>query len=343
MDLQTLRNAKRQHLRDLMHKPNVVAVGIGYKEHEGVVTDELAVVVSVSAKLPVAMLAPSELVPKSVGAIPTDVQEIGVIRAMQSPTDRLRPAPGGCSIGHKDVTAGTLGCLVYRGQDLLILSNNHVLADCNRGRRGDAVLQPGKQDGGTLNDQIAVLEDFITINFGGGSDGGGGTPDPTPGGCSASAMLARGLRALSQVVGPKAEVTSTIQAQAGANLVDCALARPLAATLVDTRILNVGKPRGTGTATLNMEVVKSGRSSGFTRGTIKQIDVTVSVEYSGAGTATFSDQLVASGMSKPGDSGSIILDADSRVVGLLFAGSDAATMINPIQSVLSALNIRIAQ
>ena len=93
---------------------------------------------------------------------------------------------------------------------------------------------------------------------------------------------------------------------------------------------------------MNTKVVKSGRSTGFTTGQITQVDVTVQVEYPGVGTATFSDQLVAGGMSQPGDSGAAVLDIDANVVGLLFAGSDSATMITPIQNVLSALNITIA-
>ena len=45
-------------------------------------------------------------------------------------------------------------------------------------------------------------------------------------------------------------------------------------------------------------------------------------------------------MSQPGDSGSAVLDMDKRVVGLLFAGSDATTIINPIDAVLAALNVQ---
>ncbi len=47
-------------------------------------------------------------------------------------------------------------------------------------------------------------------------------------------------------------------------------------------------------------------------------------------------------MSKPGDSGSAVLDMDKRVVGLLFVGSDAATIINPIDEVFAALNVELA-
>lgn len=50
---------------------------------------------------------------------------------------RARPAPGGVSIVHGSVGAGTLGCLCTgrshpRYGRTLVLSNNHVLADVNR-------------------------------------------------------------------------------------------------------------------------------------------------------------------------------------------------------------------
>jgi hypothetical protein len=79
------------------------------------------------------------------------------------PQDRHRPAVPGISCGYTDVTAGTFGCLVRRGEDLYLLINNHVLANTNQGARGDIILQPGLYDGGTLDDQIAVLEQWAPI------------------------------------------------------------------------------------------------------------------------------------------------------------------------------------
>jgi len=86
--------------------------------------------------------------------------------ALQDRTGRWRPAPGGVSIGHVNITAGTLGSRVI---DLttgkrLILSNNHVLANANLGKAGDPILQPGPYDGGSdPTDRIALLERFIEI------------------------------------------------------------------------------------------------------------------------------------------------------------------------------------
>jgi hypothetical protein len=126
----------------------------------------------------------------------------------------------------------------------------------------------------------------------------------------------------------------------GDNKVDCALARPASPDLVSADILNIGLPTGAGAATLGTAVQKSGRTTGYTTGTIQQIDVTVNVNYGGP-VATFTGQLMAGAMSQGGDSGSAVLDLSKRVVGLLFAGSTTTTILNPIQFVLDALGIEI--
>jgi S1-C subfamily serine protease len=127
----------------------------------------------------------------------------------------------------------------------------------------------------------------------------------------------------------------------GVNRVDAALARPLSPDLVNNEILDIGAPTGTDAATLGTEVQKTGRTTGHTQGIITQIDATLQIDYQGR-TALFTGQLVAGPMSQPGDSGSAVLDVDGRVIGLLFAGSDAATIINPIDEVLAALGVELA-
>jgi hypothetical protein len=79
---------------------------------------------------------------------------------------RIRPAPGGVSVGHYLITAGTLTSRVYDRKTgrKLFLSNNHVLAASNRGKIGDPILQPGSYDGGIdPRDRIGVLERFVEI------------------------------------------------------------------------------------------------------------------------------------------------------------------------------------
>ncbi len=330
--LDRIRALKEQWLPDLFGRRNVVACGIGYKIRGGTQTHELSLVVSVTHKVPAANLLAEDLIPPQIEGVPTDVVELGVLRAFSDPAEhrkRRRPAVPGISIGHLHISAGTFGCLVRRGDDLFILSNNHVLADVNRARPGDPILQPGPSDGGTQPvDRIAVLEEFVPLDF--------GTAEPT---CPLAGLAAKGLNALAKLLGSSYRFQPIVQTP-GINRVDAAIARPLQPDLVSPEILEIGAPVGVGEAMLGMTVQKSGRTTGYTTGTITQIDATVRIDYYGP-QATFGGQLVATPMSQPGDSGSAVLDMERRVVGLLFAGSDAATIINPIADVLSALRVEL--
>ena len=311
---------KRQHEARLLSMSNVVAIGVGLKIAGNVQTNEPCVVVSVVKKLPIIQLSESSLIPKILGGVKTDVIETGKIFALQDPTQKMRPARPGVSIGHYQITAGTLGCLVQRNGQVYILSNNHVLANSNAGQLGDAVLQPGPHDGGTSADKIGTLEQFIPVALEGRSSPG----------CSPLSFLMRlfGKSARAMINEP------------GNNTVDCAIAKPLSDDLVNPDILHIGIPTGVGIATLGTPVQKSGRTTGYTADQITQIDVTVTVDYGGP-TATFKNQLMAGAMSKGGDSGSVVLDMNKQVVGLLFAGSNTTTIMNPIQFVLDALQVQL--
>ncbi len=680
MNLQPVIQAKRQHLGRLLRRQNVVACGVGFKESGGKVTDELCVVVSVTKKVPVAQLSRGDVVPKALGAVATDVREVGVIRALLSRTVPWRPAPGGVSIGHIDISAGTLGCLVTKDGELFILSNNHVLAACfdeqtevltksgwqkwdmvsydtlfatrsvagllkyqkatlltkekycgqmihfegmwhdllvtpnhrlfvkktwgrqlparmaellayqyhpvvateahnrcktlslgtiemtnafewegqrlndfsipvvdyqkgrdfnrdgaipiepwllflgiylgdgsatvrptvrqyitqirstdpdirrlvmtlcadmgynafengdavrvtnkqltlylkdtfggvrekripreilqaprsqlrllweglmlsdgytmkngqmgitlvnkglvddiqelalklglgasirriegsgynpegvywrlgthrrtfhqyretklmdydgyiycadvpngtllvrrngkpcwscnsNAAEKGDPILQPGRHDRGSLADQIATLEDFVPLDF--------GTSPPT---CPMVNGVERVMNWLASRLGSKHRVMA-FQETLALNRVDAAIARPLSDDLVEKSILEIGVPRGAREATLGTKIKKSGRTTGLTTGEISQIDVTARVGYGEGRVAIFDDQLMAGAMSQGGDSGSVVLDEENFVVGLLFAGSDATTIMSPIHFVLDALGVEIA-
>ena len=65
------------------------------------------------------------------------------------------------------MTAGTLGAWVHCGESeaYFILSNNHVLASSNDAELGDAIRQPGPADGGTGDDEVAQLTEFVRIHF----------------------------------------------------------------------------------------------------------------------------------------------------------------------------------
>ncbi len=112
-------------------------------------------------------------------------------------------------------------------------------------------------------------------------------------------------------------------------------------------ILDIGVPKtGIQAGTIGLPVMKSGRTTGFTTGSITSINTNVSIQYQkgcNAGkkfTVTFVNQLVTGPMSAGGDSGSLLIsnDGSPNPVGLLFAGSSSVTIYNPIQDVVNALS-----
>jgi len=225
--------------------------------------------------------------------------------------------------GHLTPDKKTGGPHIYDRQDGTKGASFEVFASNIRlmpsGQRGEGDLLRGAYH------RCLELAEFIPIDF-----GTGGTQ---PGGCSG--LIGSLLSLLGQQ--PAARGTN----QPGDNHVDCALARPLSPDLVTPEILQIGKPVGAGTASLGTPVCKFGRTTSYTHGNIIQVDVTATVDYDGP-TAVFHGQLMSGAMSQGGDSGSAVLDDQKRVVGLLYAGSDTTTLINPIQDVLTALNVEIA-
>lgn len=245
--------------------------------------------------------------------VPVNVIVTGLIDA-QPHRFRIRPAPGGVSVAHYKVTAGTIGCLSLgrtapRNSRLMILSNNHVLANSNSAAYGDCICQPGPADGGKCPaDQVAILERFVPINFSGGTNyvdcaTGWAWPD-------------RVRKELVYVAGGQLQFF---------------------------RIGNVPvAPQ------LNMAVGKTGRTTQLTRGTIIDLSATINVNYGGGRIARFADQIAIRGaggtlFSAGGDSGSSIWTWDNyrRPVGLLFAGGNGITFANKMGRVLQALDINL--
>jgi hypothetical protein len=74
-----IRLVKRTYESQLMAMANVVGVGIGFRTCQGVRTDDPALVVLVSRKVPPEMLSPEERIPAEIEGVPVDVQEVGQI------------------------------------------------------------------------------------------------------------------------------------------------------------------------------------------------------------------------------------------------------------------------
>lgn len=329
-EIQAIRTLLKETRPTFFDRANVVATGVGYKFTSGKRTMAIAIVCSVTKKIPMDELSERDLVPPEIDGIPTDVIQTGNFRVHQSHTSRQRPAPGGISIGHKDITAGTLGCLVKKNGQTVILSNNHILANSNAASVGDPILQPGPHDGGKFpDDHIADLLQFVPITFAG-----------APSNCSVARGATGVLNGLARMVGSNTRFNA-VRPYAGENLVDCAIAQPLNPSDVTNTILEMGTIQSQAQGELGLSVKKSGRTTGLTQGEITQVDVSVNVQYGPGQVALFTDQLMAGPMSQGGDSGSVVLDNDNRLVGLLFAGSDNSTIINRVEHVFSALGVSL--
>jgi hypothetical protein len=382
MSTEQAKEAQAVHQDRLLQKQNVVGVAVGYKDAKGAKTDEVAVVVLVAEKKPIAALSAEDLVPPELDGMRTDVVEVGYLRAQQTARDRYRPIiPSGVSVGHYKVTAGTLGTIVKDRTtgDLYLLSNNHVFANSNDALVNDPILQPGPIDGGqNPGDVVAKLGRFVKLKYIGDpldttpippTQPPPSTPipptqpptNPTRGcdiaglfvtvGNAAAALLGSETRLVTQPLSAQTASGTLIAGSASAaqsapeNLVDCALAAPIDPFMFSDDIKNIGLVVETRLPTLGLRVRKFGRTTEYTEGSITLINATVDVAYStqqGQKTARFVGQVITESMSQGGDSGSLIVDAaENKAVGLLFAGSNLATIFTPINVVLDALNITL--
>ena len=113
--------------------------------------------------------------PEDVGGSQVLVREVGKFRIMPlltiqaSRTEMYRPVPGGVSIGHFLGETGTHGASVWRGDQKVGLSNNHVCGlvwgIMNEGKIGDPILQPGLYDYGGPGSEIGELLDYEPVSL----------------------------------------------------------------------------------------------------------------------------------------------------------------------------------
>lgn len=319
-DLADLVDARVAAEKRFMPYANVVGVGLGHKISNGTASTTPSVMVLVSQKLPESMLDSSDKVSATVDNVPTDVLEVGhlfagggrvasgdaiaaPLRAVdaQNLTTRVRPVRPGYSVGHPKITAGTIGAGCYDLNPLPGKPPRYYILSNNH------VL---------ANSNDAAIGDPIL------------QPGPFDGGGPADAIgrLARFI---------------PINFDGTCNSVDAAIAEVPFDT-IDRDIYWNGYPTTAAVAAqVGMLVKKTGRTTNFTTGRVTAIGATVNVGYGGGKVAKFCNQIITTDMSAGGDSGSLVLDWTNRPVGLLFAGSAIATILNPIASVQVALQVRV--
>lgn len=302
---------------------SIVGVGIGpaHRDFESVgPAGPGAPVLNVYVAEPMGMDEAKAVLVDSFGirSLSSDLRPVNIIRT--GPIDayahrhRERPSPCGNSVAHPSVTAGTQGVLARgrsgeRQNRLLMLSNNHVLANSNAAAVNDPILQPGPFDGGVdPADRIALLERWVTINF---NPGAVNLLDCATGWCW-----------------PDRVRREFIFRSGGAWQYFRVGSVPVAASV-------------------GLAVGKSGRTTQLTSGRVIDVNASIQVNYGGGRVANFRDQITIRGsttvFSQGGDSGSLIWTWDSarRPVGLLFAGGGDFTFANKIGHALDALDIAL--
>lgn len=213
---------------------------------------------------------------------------------------RKRPTPCGYSIGHSTVTAGTLGLIVEYTEGPN-LGKAYALSN-------NHVMSANN---------LAHVWDDITQP---------GKYDSGTVGKDTIAFLHRWVPLVK-----------------GVNFVDAAIAEIKGelnwSTYVVPYVAHIGYPADFTNAQLGMRVEKTGRTTGYTMGTVISVNQTVKVNYGKTGLLTFKNQICTTNMSKGGDSGSCLFESGTKKpVGLLFAGDDSESFHNPISAVLSSLS-----
>ena len=341
MDFVKLNTVKDENWPWIRRFVNVNGVKAGKKITGGVETDEDAVVVFVTQKLPKghADLKKRDIVPERIDGVKTDIIQVGEIwalsmvpipKAVSTGIDRTRkfdPVLGGISTGHPNITAGTLSIVQDTDQGVFYLSNAHVFSDCNDGYKGDYLCQPGKYDDPAyVLNYFAELHEWVPIYFEGGNGGQ----------CPFTNLALSTLNGIARSLGSYQRFYSKNIRAEDKNYVDAAIAKPLLnyRNYDALNILEVGKVTGIEDPVLGMRAEKSGRSSAVNDGTVNGVDVTVTVNYGDKGIATLYKQGTTTPMLIGGDSGSHILNkANKKAIGLGFAGSGHISIFNPIRTV----------
>ena len=335
----------------IFKKPNVNGFGWGKLIRKGKETGE-GIVVTVTKKLPRELLSEKDVIPRNIDGVATDVIEVGEITLLSEnensafPVDRTqkyRPVPLGVSVGNIDITAGTSGFLVEKDDNPMMVSNNHVFACVNKCEIGSLIVQPGTYDAGGEypENRIGTLYDYVPIK----------TVS-----CPYSNAIVKVLNFLAKIIGSKFRFqykpVDFSKDRIPKNTVDCALC------LLDSWDIAIPKPlevdakcyEGLASVNVGDEVIKTGRTTGVTKGIIRATDYECRVAMNKDMTefAYFVDQLLIEPLppfekfSAPGDSGSSVgafIDDKLYLIGLLFAGSEKYTVVNKISNVFEALHL----
>lgn len=312
--------------RSWLRRPGVTAVDVGFKISGQKMTDELAVRVHVARKLPSTEISKAEMFndtgtkDSKVGKFPVDV-----IEGQYGPSDSAVQQPQALDDMDEEAIAALERTSTY----------NPLIGGISCGNP--------RVTAGTLG---AIVYDrqrckpMILSNW------------HVLAGASAAA-IGEDILQPGRVDGGTEVVASLTRMKLDSRM-DAAVATLNNARNSSRDILGLGTVSGIDAPALGMNVVKSGRTTGITRGVIDGVSLSVSINYGDPGVVAFSNQIrivprppwpgVDYEVSMGGDSGSLWLrESNNRAIGLHFAGetdpmpSSENAICSPIGPIASEL------
>ncbi|RAJ81882.1 hypothetical protein CLV59_104107 [Chitinophaga dinghuensis] len=343
----------------LENNPNVLYVGVDSKRVNGEFTTTPALVVYVKKKMPIDQLSVSEQIPGLINGVLTDVSEPHKCSVISNWSE-LKPVKGGIGIqtkivimdsknhnNKKPVPRGTLGCLVIsnKTKEIMGLTNHHVVNFAEEVKENTKVAKLGVDS--CEDEEIG----YTWISKVGPRD------ENEPRGLMDAALIKLAVPKSGSNVLPK----NTIQGLG--NYVwenGSPVFKPGDEELKGSSqpIFGIGSD---GIYYKNIErgkkVRKVGHKTGFTNGTVMAVDMLADPHepngvqrYYKHIMAIQADMTTGKYFSEEGDSGSVIVNDQNEVVGLLFAAELSSpsdrkpySYATHIQQVLLAFDISIYQ
>lgn len=336
----------------LMQIPGVIGVGVGLKEKDGKVTEDISLQVYVQQKKSESSLPADQIIPKEIEGIPTDVLLVGETTSSGCNNQtRYSSVRGGIQITNNKpqaadptkIDVGTLGCVGTLNNSTerdkyVLLSNNHVIY-ANGAAENDLIYQPNRNVNTAFEGAIGKIMDLHFEQDVTYPDGG---PNSYFIDCARAKILTdfsscccncnKGVGFDNEITELNVNAVNTISNHRDV-ISDL--------TIIGQQVFKVGRTTG-------RTVGKVTSISGPHTHNGNAINNIIKIQFDTSVTATNCEGQAR--FSNKGDSGSAIIDGQNRIIGLLFGDNtnvpglpeaDYYTVACHIMPVLTKLAISI--